>query len=281
MLCCWDTIGSMSNTTFSLSRPVVYSPFDNGVYKVSAGLSKLKKEKTLEIDCDFHVYRAIKKQSQYSYMEIEGGMDPNFRQRLCSLIKAKLLYSYPEYFVNKGSKFVCLLTGTVLDSSNDETENLHALSYEIQEDIAVVKKYSETDRLDCLAVYNPSGWNPKEKLGKNFVEVHNPVADIEKLNSNSSYYIDIMIHAVKGLVRFVWSCNTERVLVERQCIIGIPDYSAALFTIHPYYYNYSQFYKTQLYKLSLAIKGMSQDSLKYKNMKNSEEILSVIYNYMD
>ena len=112
------------------------------------------------------------------------------------------------------------------------------------------------------------------------------------MNRQESQFVDQMVHATDGLVRFVWgvqmgndlnrhpdivdaskssltlqSVETEAfVRVERQTIWGLPDVGASLFTIRPYLYRVAELRPGLRRMLCSALKSMTQSSLEYKGL---------------
>jgi hypothetical protein len=58
-----------------------------------------------------------------------------------------------------------------------------------------------------LSVCLPSGWNPREKVNKTFLEIHEPVPDLDVVN-RASDHIAKMITTKGPFIRHVWTiCN--------------------------------------------------------------------------
>lgn len=142
-----------------------------------------------------------------------------------------------------------------------------ALCSQVQEDVAVmVSPEPGRDWLAALHLCSPSHWAAEDKIGRNFFAVHVPVPGIDKINRAAASFVDAMIR--KGpYVRFVWGFATDTRLnhhpdpapgadakewkgrsfeparpgspfilrMERQCIVGLPEVAASVFTIRVYF----------------------------------------------
>lgn len=140
---------------------------------------------------------------------------------------------------------------------------LDAVALAVQEDIVIMRGLPDgTDVCEALQVCFPSGWDPREKRGHNFANIHRPVADSDRLVSSSPNVIRAMIN--KGpYVRFNFGLslnpdlddhpairkNYRRIVretefsdllpqlklrMERQTTCGFPDLQRALFSIRTY-----------------------------------------------
>lgn len=127
----------------------------------------------------------------------------------------------------------------------------------IEEDLAIVD--GQTASLPWLAVALPSHWDPCQKIGRHFAEVHAPVADSQVLVAAGAHLMKLATGAQRW-ERFVWnivpeprlhqhpkridpqawglvppSLNTLAELgwfrTERQTFIPLPDRGQAVFTI--------------------------------------------------
>ncbi|WP_119156856.1 heme-dependent oxidative N-demethylase subunit alpha family protein [Caldimonas tepidiphila] len=78
-------------------------------------------------------------------------------------------------------------------------------SLALHEDFAVVDGARAT--LPCLAVCLPSHWDPAEKLGRRFAEVHAPVAD-NRLLLAAGEHLMRLVCGPQRWERFVWNVTT-------------------------------------------------------------------------
>jgi hypothetical protein len=140
---------------------------------------------------------------------------------------------------------------------------LDAVALTVQEDIVVMRSLPDgSDVCEALQVCFPSGWDPREKIGKSFASIHRPVADSDRLVSSAPNVIRAMVN--KGpYVRFNFglsfsplldthpAVNYDRRLftknddfmtmlplmnlrMERQTTYGFTDLQRALFSIRIY-----------------------------------------------
>lgn len=129
------------------------------------------------------------------------------------------------------------------------------LSLALQADFSVVDGASGT--LPWMAVCLPSHWDPVEKVGRHFTEVHAPVADNATLLTAGAHLMRLVCEEQRW-ERFVWTFTPNsaydhhprrrastswpmeaRAVVacahlrtERQTFIPLPEHRQAVFTIH-------------------------------------------------
>ncbi len=95
-----------------------------------------------------------------------------------------------------------------LEAQPDPVKLAHALALSVQEDIVVVRDLGGADETECLCVTFPSAWDPQEKVGQNFSEVHQPVANNAALLRSHRPVMNALFH--KGpFVRFVWGLSAD------------------------------------------------------------------------
>lgn len=136
-------------------------------------------------------------------------------------------------------------------STDLETKNLlelgKAAALRIQEDLVLMH---ETE-LEALWVCFPSHWNPLEKIGRSFAEIHSPVPHSEKLRAAQHNVAKAM--SEKGpFVRYVWGLTFDPALsahpsrptllsgervyfrTERQVTLPLPELKRSWFLIRVY-----------------------------------------------
>ena len=85
---------------------------------------------------------------------------------------------------------------------------IHALALSVQEDFVILRDLGNDDEAECLCVTFPSHWDPHEKIGQNFSELHRPVADAQALLKSHRPIMDALFR--KGpFVRFVWGLSAD------------------------------------------------------------------------
>ncbi len=177
---------------------------------------------------------------------------------------------------------------------------LDALCCQIPEDVAVMCTSPEQgDWLTALHLCSPSHWAAEDKIGKSFVAMHAPVPGFAKLNATAPALVNAMVH--KGpFVRFAWGIAPDRQLnchpepppgrasrewreaafaphsddspfylrVERQCLWGLPEVGAALFTIRVSFVSGQEIRSdpTERALLRSALLSMSPQSRVYKSV---------------
>lgn len=264
-----------------------YFPIDRGVYEVGPGLKNLGTDlgqgefdkKVFQIDSQFQIARDNKilclKEDPAKYV-LRHDLPEHGEAKVARTILNLFLIEYPEKFNLKDGRLDCLHTGDVIRfDANDRLVSfesriatpkpstlLDALMLQVQEDLAITRRTDpETDFLAYLHLCSASHWSPAEKIGRNFIKVHETIPGNDKLVKASKNLVEAMIN--KGpFVRFVWSFVTDTRLnhhpepppgqdpvawkgrsfnhgsenpfflrVERQVTFGVPEESLSIFTI--------------------------------------------------
>ncbi len=217
------------------------------------------------------IRRLVKESGAYFALEQVGAQ---FELR-CSLTNELLQYS------SEGELFAPLRYRSLFD----------AVASQLQEDLAIVVMPEKKDRTIALHLCAPNHWSPESKIGKTFVEIHQPIAEIEKVNASASQLVRGMI--LKGpFERFAWGISDDTVLnhhpspppgissgrnfdghvkdlflrIERQTTHGFPELDAALFTIRTYFLPCAELSKDELTSLSSALHSMTPASRLYKGI---------------
>lgn len=170
---------------------------------------------------------------------------------------------------------------------------LDFLGLNAPEDLAIIARDPHTGR-DWLAathVLSPERWDPRDKLGRDFVAVHAPVAGSGPMNATAPRLVDAVIG--RGpFVRFAWGLTRDDRLdhhpaalgageaaafdpdqtflrVERQTLTGFPAAHGALFTIRPYVYPLDVAVQTpaQAHALAAALRTMTPEQQIYKGLR--------------
>ncbi len=161
----------------------------------------------------------------------------------------------------------------------------------MQEDFVIVQNALEA-RTELIHVCFPSRWNPLEKIGLSFADVHVPVTDSAALVKASPNVAKAMV-TLGPFVRFVWALSSDPNLdqhpenvrfdledlpspeqvaartfmrVERQTTYPMPDLERALFTIRVYMQPLTQAVNTPKRRALLAasLRSMKPEVIRYK-----------------
>ena len=308
--------------------PAFYFPPRGGRYEVAPGLLRFGKElgngpadaQVFQIDSDFDAYRreklATRREGVARYFctsdfsaEAEAAVTAFAAQRLAS--------EHPRWFALRGPDgrnlitLTCALTREVLTfdarmglvASEGTTpadppyaSALDALACQVQEDIAVVSGKGGRHWLSAAHVCFPNGWSPREKIGRDFAGLHEPVAGMEAMNRRGGEFANVMFGATDGLVRFAWGIAFDDELnhhpdaprvafrsgspqaflrVERQTVWGLPHTGASLFTIRTYLYDCRTLCRDPAARAQLvsAVASMTSESAAYKNLSDARSAL--------
>ena len=314
-------------------RPTRYLPFLNGRYEVKPGLHRFgtdfgngdADQQVFQFDHDFLRFRqaklAARSEDLSKYVLIRNNVRPvaqavahflferlsqhndaYFRARTngqyhyldCDLVDERLVFDHRWELV------VALTHSAVTPPYSSAFD---ALACQIQEDLAVTSVSGTRHWLSALHVCLPSHWSPESKIGRTFAEIHAPVAGMEPINRRQSQYVQQMVEADQGLVRFVWglqaddrlNCHPDTprhnpgavldreyfdspnakvfVRVERQTIWGLPAAGATVFTIRPYLCDSDELQTSEKQALISAVRSMSPGALSYKGLDKCHERL--------
>ena len=168
----------------------------------------------------------------------------------------------------------------------DKGLSLNDITTKFEEDFAIMYK----GKMEVVSVCFPSGWIPKEKLGKNLSDIHKPVADNEQLLKASDKLTDYMTK--QSIKRWVWTITTSNELsnfpnyekpeltsfanlffrVETQTTAPV-DGETSLFFIKVDVLPLAQVWDK---KILDSINSMSENVLKYKGLEQIKELLNKV-----
>ena len=320
------------------TAPARYFPLEDGRYHVRPGLFGFGHDfgngeadrRLFQIDREFAAFRAAKLEARREDLTKYFLLDDDYEglhQAVAELIARRLANEYPRWFRlrREGSRswtLDCGLTGEVLNFDNDwrlravsgnspvqYAHAMDALACQCQEDLAWIQVAPGDDvaggnRLVGIHLCYPNHWAAKEKFGRDFITVHQPVAGIESINRAATPLLKAMVH--KGpYVRFAWGVASDSRLnhhpeappgidesnwrgrrfdparprlflrIERQVIQGLPEYGGALFSIRPSFVDVSALkhdaFKTA--RLIEALLSMSPDALRYKGLFDDRDAI--------
>ena len=166
----------------------------------------------------------------------------------------------------------------------------HCLALSLQEDFALMHKTEHGFIAEALHVCFPSGWSPQTKFTQDLSQIHEPVADGDRLRASTKPLSIAMVN--KGpFVRYVWTlCSGDHLSehphlkaqraaaspyqagatvffrCERQVTIPFAEHSRSLFLIRVFSANLEQVIdnKDRATTLIAAIESMTPASKQYK-----------------
>jgi hypothetical protein len=306
------------------AAPARYFPVRRGAYDVAPALRPLGADfgngsadgLVFQVDRRFRRFRRNKLRCRAECLDryvATADYSPALAAAVARFIAARLAAEHPDYFRFEGGPrpvFHSALTGDTLRFDADmrlrgggRTDPAYAdawdaLACQVQEDLAVTAVDSAgADRLAALHVCAPSHWAPAEKIGRSFVQVHQPVPGMAALFPAADALVGATIS--KGpWVRFVWGVSGDCRLnhhpavgggvpafrararppgyfrVERQVLWGLPDVGASLFVIAPSYVALPDLTPAERTALAAALRGMAPDSRAYKGLADCWEALA-------
>lgn len=302
----------------------LYAPWSSGIYSVAPGLERLDRPgpqgewdtRVFQIGEDWARFRknylAARADDLAKYHDAAGLSEFEARA-VHRCLMDRLVKEYPGHFQLDGqgdrNALRCALSGDTLsfDSGyawlggpSGYVSGLDALAAQTPEDIAVMRVYAEGDRLVAAHVCAPSHWDPREKIGKGFAAIHEPVAGIEKVNAKAPA---MMRALAKGgaFRRYGWSVTVDGRLnhhpevprdfdgdvgewsgrefdpsdpklfarVERQVLAGLPEAGLVLFFIRVYTYDVAALPDESRRAFRAALASMSPETITYKGLESS------------
>ncbi|WP_407539220.1 DUF3445 domain-containing protein [Deinococcus radiomollis] len=312
-----------SAPAFSGVSPTVYRPYLNGRYSVSAGLYRLgiqpiegqTETYTFAFDRTYPAYIAAKvaarNRALHEYYALAGLSGP-LREAALEFITRTAAHDSGGALTWDGRTLNNHLLGWAgtLDTRRGTLEDLRRfpalcaalvkdvqpldaldfLAMNAQEDLSILARNSDgRDFLAALHVTLPEKWNPLEKIGRSFAEVHAPVAGSAAMIASAPKLIEAVVN--RGpFARFVWGVTASGKLdhhpnlapeeglptdpagfflrVERQTLHGFPAQGGALFTIRAYVYPFAEHVSTpeQATALAAGIRSMTPEQMEYKGL---------------
>ncbi|MFC4637025.1 heme-dependent oxidative N-demethylase subunit alpha family protein [Deinococcus hohokamensis] len=310
--------------------PARYRPFLSGSYTVSAGLFRLgtqpipwrddgrSEAHTFALDEDYPRFIASKvaahRRALHEYAG-EAALSPALREAALAHIACTLATDSEGALHWNGRTLRNDLLGWEADLNLrwgtvehlrrfagphaglvDGVEPLNALDFlglNTQEDLALIARGPGGDWVAATHVLSPQHWDPRDKLGRDFVAVHAPVAGSGPMNATAPRLVDAVI--TRGpFVRFAWGLSLGDGLdhhpaappdadrqpgqtfdpdqtflrVERQTLTGFAAAQGALFTIRPLTTPLREAVATPLQAAALAqaLRGMTPEQVRYKGL---------------
>ena len=291
------------------NNPAFYFPPASGVYEIKPGLTSLQTDfgngstdkRVFQFDCEYPTYHDNKlkarDESAEKYICLVPGKDYSIVNRF---ILNTLCNEYPEFFSFniKTGQLDCRLLGKQLSLSDHAS--FDTLAMLVQEDLAVMEiDESGESKIIALHLCAPNHWAAQDKMGKDFISIHAPVPEMERINKRNREINKACLN--KGpYVRFAWGLSTDKYLnhhpqppvdkesqqwcgrqfnpddpelfmrVERQTLTGFKNEGQILFTIRTYFYDVADL-NTQYRRLLLnAIYSMTDETLSYKGIMASK-----------
>ena len=303
----------------TLGSPASYLPFLSGRYEVKAGLFKLGHEfgngpadnNVFQIDSSWIRYREQKllaRNKDLNRYVCRGQIRNDAEKHLVKYLCEQYAREYPEYFQvaikNNSISINCALSRETLHLDSEYaliacdgnippvySSSLDALACQVQEDLAFMDNGSRS-RLCWLHLCFPNHWSAQDKIGKDFVAIHEPVPEMEQINARAQALMASL--AEQGpYVRFAWGLSGDPELdchpiqtgdrnfsengplyirVERQVIVPMMGHGF-LFAIRTYMVDSSTLSKDDIRKLHCALQNMSTASKLYKGIAGHERAI--------
>lgn len=314
----------------TLPQPARYRPFLHGRYDVLPRLRPLGHDFgngsvdgfAFQFDDRFNDFRTAKhaaRQSQPARHVLVSPIDPQIEAAAADCMVRHLATEWPDHFKitrQRGTldlharltgdhvRMTEMNGGLAIDADASTvradppaTSLLDALAIQMQEDFAIVQRMNDgRHTMAAMHICLPAHWRPETKVGRSFAQVHQVVPGMEAFNERQDMFIDQMIRATDGLVRFTWGLQRGDGLnghpdsqstppsagndlwhlrIERQVILGLPDVKGAIFLIRTYLTPliHVKAIDQERAALASAISSMSDESARYKGLANDRDEL--------
>jgi len=312
------------------NNPAFYFPLHNGRYEVKPGFFPFSADfgngqqdsRLFQIDKTFPHYRKNKLTARneslgkYICQSTPGLSFPAVNQ----FILNSLCQEHPDYFLfnPRHQALDCKLTDEqlVFDLNSEldyEQSRLctdkpyinswDALAMQLQEDLAIMQVNTQGQgKLLALHLCAPNHWAATDKIGKDFLSIHQSVPGMERINQRANE-INLATLNKGPFIRFAWGLATDTRLnhhpvgpsnisgnnwrgrqfnpsrpelflrVERQTLTGFASEGLVLFTIRSYFYDVQKLKAEQKQQLFDAIHTMKEETLRYKGLINSKKTI--------
>jgi dimethylamine monooxygenase subunit A len=259
-----------------------------------------------QIDDQFQEYREAKS-LQRQHLERYVQATPDCMQRegkIAEFMIDRLVSEHPSCFrwVSDGfsRSLDCSLTGETLRFDKEfrlieprYRSSLDALGMQMQEDFAILTVGEGRNWLSYIHVNFPSGWRPQEMIGKDFLQIHHEVPDMEQVKARSQQMLETFLARDISNMRFLWLTGfgdglnrhpeKERpkdgelyLRIERQGFIPIPAAESFLFTIRIYRYPCEMLSNDELERMHTAMATMNARIRDYKGPDSIEQHMRAI-----
>lgn len=184
-----------------------------------------------------------------------------------------------------------------LDAFAPARRVLAAIAASLQEDLVLMSERDGELVASALAVALPSGWRPREKLGRPLHAIHAPVADGDALRAASAALARAMVE--KGpFLRHVWTLADDDRLArppaagasepaaprdvghlwfrcERQVTLPLPGWRSSLFLIRVYVAPLAEVAASaaRRERLVRALRSMTDDVIRYKGLAGARDVV--------
>lgn len=172
------------------------------------------------------------------------------------------------------------------------TTNIVELALQIEEDIAIMAN----GILSAICFCFPSSWVPAQRLGLTFKQIHEPIADNQRLLEASERIVHAMVNN-GPFKRYVWTITNnpglsnhpktkivESILTidnlyfryETQTTMPLPELNAAILFVNVQVEPLSKYWDSDTDKKLIleSINSMTDNILEYKSLHNIKKVLN-------
>ncbi|MCP5464751.1 MAG: DUF3445 domain-containing protein [Deltaproteobacteria bacterium] len=264
--------------------------YKSGVFKMEMGLSPLKDEKIFWVDEQRELFLENKCQAREEAIQKYYATRPAFSDPLKSLVAEQLQKIFKAEWPGVWDE-----KSTVVFS-----DQFDAFCSQVQEDIAVVQVSSGTNKALAIHLCAPNHWDANDKIDKDFLDIHQPVPGMTKINSQIQNVLESLVQSGAPVTRSVWGLSTDTrlnhhpiapqgmnpeewqgrsfdpknpklyVRVERQVLLAIPQSDLLVFTIRTFFKNVLGMDAKTKQAIAEAVRGMPADIAAYKGLGDAQ-----------
>jgi hypothetical protein len=262
-------------------------PWLTGKFAIAAGLRPLGAAPIFTRLTDaakyLHNKQAACRESSQKYYPPTAGLDAMEMRLIASELRTLIQKDLPELQLNAADV--------------DDREKINQLLCHVPEDFAVWKLVDGKEWLALIHLCSPNHWAAGDKIGKPFLEVHQPVPHINPISLAAVKFFE-QVQRRGSVERFAWGVATDDRLnhhpqppagveetnwkgrafdpsapqlflrVERQTLFPI-NREMLGFTILTTFHNVAELPEVEKRGLIQAISGMDAELLSYKGLKSS------------
>ncbi|WP_085881629.1 heme-dependent oxidative N-demethylase family protein [Oceanibacterium hippocampi] len=273
-----------------------YFPVGSGAYRMTMGLHTLPPEDWIEIDDDLGRDLAEKarldaRDQDAVFAETAGSAAA--QREVLEMLFRHLPARFPEIYLLEGEQLVNRLTGAATGLGAHPA--LLAAGHLVQEDLCLMEERDGAFLLTAASLSFPTRWTLREKIGRSFDAIHEPVPGFNGVFSGPSAAVMGRLAPERSVWRLNWTLLDDPALhlpeghggdalnpaitpdnagdklifrVERQTLRRLPESRAILFTIRIHRTPLRAFSDRpdQAAALASALRTMPEDLARYKSL---------------
>lgn len=236
---------------------------------------------------DFYLNHKKSRRADINKIYCAKDFSPRNEEIIVNYLADKLFTEYPNFFARTQR-------GVIRLDREQEKENylgpLDELVSQVPEDLFILQLTSNSNYVAAAHVNCGEEWEPLNKVGHDFIEVHAPVGGMSEMKKETGDGIVRMLSQSPPLERFGWVLRANDELyvtdainkrisldeqifarAERQTITFLPEARAIIFTFRTYITPLENISLPEREIMAQAIESMKPAHLKYKDYADNVE----------